>query len=216
MDHDEFYRMVNRTREEFFWSKYRKHSYPENKELREAQLNVLLNATKGYEGGSAIEVLCGEGVLSYLAAKEGIFDKVVLVDNNPEVLELTEIHRERFGLEEKVDIIELDIEEQTPIGNYNIGLAICTEMFNPNYPLVIEALGKKYIPPDPIKFLETFSKKVGKIIVMEAYREDGYFEASPDEYIKNVANEVELKAEVGKIPCGKGMLYYGILETPDK
>ncbi len=208
MNHDNFFDTIDKNREEYFREKYHAQAYPENRELRKAQLGIL----KEYvNGGSAIEVMGGEGVLSLLANLEGILE-VDITDKNENVLELLRKHVKSLGLEDKVGVYHFDIEEQTPIKHYNCCLAICTEMFNPNYPVSVEVLGEEYVPPEPKQFLKKFSKASDKIIVIEAYSKFRRFRISPEENIKQIAESVGLDAEVGKIEYKDGILYYGVLE----
>ncbi|MCD6547040.1 MAG: methyltransferase domain-containing protein [Nanoarchaeota archaeon] len=199
--------IVDKNRETYFMEKYNARAFPENRKLRQAQLDIL----KQYvDGGNAIEVMCGEGVLSLLALSNGIIDNVTFVDNNKYALKLLNNHVKSLGLEEKTQIINMDIEQQTPIGKFDYCFAICTEMFNPDYPIAVKVLRDRYIPPIPRDFLEKFSKVAKNIIVMEAYS-DKEFEISPEQRIKKVAEKVELHAEVGKKDFGNGTLYYGVI-----
>ena len=206
---DKFLNKIDEDRKEYFNRRFNARAYPENRELRKKQYEIL---ERNLDDDFIVEAMSGEGVLSLLAIYNSLAKGAVLTDNNSDVLRLTQTHVESLKLEDRVKIAEMDIEEQTPIWNGTY-LAICTEMFNPN-DIKLKVLGRSYEPPDAKEFLKAIQQRANKIIVMEAYKKDEKFEVAPDEYMKRVAEEVGFdKITIGREEFEGGVLYYMVIQN---
>ena len=131
---DEYFDIIDESTAAYLLNKYGMVTdVKENRSLRSGVISLIEPHVKG--SGTILDVGVGQGVNSLFFLKNGTIDRLIGMDNNPEILNVFLQNAEMLGVDDKVEVVEGDLTYGLDT-RYSPDLILCMDMLYSNSPPV--------------------------------------------------------------------------------